>query len=203
MLVALSASGVLAQLQSALNTMWQVRPKGGVLPFLRKRLFCFVALLVLLGLMAGSMLLSLVLTTIGGSSPPWQLLGLLCNFAGAALVFVLLFTYVPDAKVPRGDVVLGALITAALFQVGRVAIGAYLEHGDYQTSYGAAAGSFLALLVWIYFTSIVVLFGAQITRVHARRRGHAVEPEANAVISRYVEVNEAEPCHSAAERPAP
>lgn len=196
-MLAISASGVLAQLQSALNTMWSVKPKpgNGLVIFLKKRLFSFGMLLTLLLLMMTSMVLSVLVSSLFGDqhSLLWQAVTLLVNLGGAAGLFALLFTYLPDVKVPRRDVILGASFTAVLFQLGRIALGYYLARGDYETSYGAAVGSFVALLVWVYYTSIIILLGAEITQVRARRQGHRVEPEEHAMLSRYVEVVDSEP----------
>ena len=196
-MLAISASGVLGQLQSALNTMWKVKPKpgNGLVLFLRKRLFSFGMLLTLLLLMMVSMVLSVMLSSLFGErqSAIWQVLSFVVSLVGAVGVFALVFTYLPDVKVPRSDVVLGAMITGCLFQVGRIGLGYYLGRGDYQTSYGAAVGSFVALLVWVYYTSIIILVGAEITQVRARRMGHSVAPEAHAMPSRFVEVVEHTP----------
>ncbi len=191
-MLAFSASGVFGQLQSALNTMWNVKPKpgNGLILFLKKRLFSFGMLLTLLLLMMVSMVLSVLVSSIFGDHHgfAWQLIGLAVNFVGALGIFALVFTYLPDAKVPRADALVGSLVTAGLFQLGRIGLGFYLGRGDYETSYGAAVGSFVALLVWVYYTSIIILLGAEITQVRARRMGHRISPEAHAMVSRYVEV---------------
>ena len=191
-MLALSASGVFGQLQSALNTMWNVKakPGNGLVVFLKKRLFSFGMLLTLLLLMMVSMVLSVLVSSIFGEqhSIAWQGIGLLVNLVGALGIFMLVFTYLPDAKVPRQDAFVGALVTAGLFQIGRIGLGYYIGRGDYETSYGAAVGSFVALLVWVYYTSIIILVGAEITQVRARRMGHRISPEAHAMVSRYVEV---------------
>lgn len=199
-MLAISASGVLNQLQSALNTMWNVKPKpgNGLVLFLRKRLFSFGMLLTVLLLMMVSMVLSVLLSSLFGEQRSflWQVFGLLVSFAGSVGIFALVYTYLPDVRVPRSDVVLGACITGALFQIGRIALGYYLGRGGYETSYGAAVGSFVALLVWVYYTSVIILIGAEITQVRARRMGHQVWPEEHAMVSRYVEVVDATPSSS-------
>lgn len=197
LMLAVSASGVLGQLQSALNTMWNVKPKpgNGLVLFLKKRVFSFGMLLTLLLLMMVSMVLSVLVSSLFGEQHSflWQVFGLVVNLVGATGLFALIFNYLPDVKVPRGDVLLGAFITGVLFQIGRVSLGYYLGRGDYETSYGAAVGSFVALLVWVYYSSIIILIGAEITQVRARRLGHHVAPEKHAMMSRYVEV--VDPAH--------
>lgn len=191
-MLAVSASGVLGQLQSALNTMWGVKqkPGNGALSFLKKRLFSFGMLLTLLLLMMVSMVLSVMLSSVFGDerSALWQLVSFVISLFGSIGIFALVFTYVPDVRVPRKDVLLGAAITGVLFQIGRLGLGYYLGRGDYETSYGAAIGSFMALLVWVYYTSMIMLIGAEITQVRARRLGHRIAPEEHAMMSRYVEV---------------
>lgn len=187
-MLVVSASGVLAQLQSALNTMWGVKPKpgNGLLLFAKKRLFSFGMLLTLLLLMMVSMVLSVLFGSVFGTQHGvfWQLVGFVVGLLGSVGVFVLVFTYLPDVRVPTKDVILGATITGGLFQIGRIALGFYLGRGGYETSYGAAVGSFVALLVWVYYTSIIILFGAEITQVRARRMAHPITPERHAVMSR-------------------
>ncbi|RYZ62889.1 MAG: YihY/virulence factor BrkB family protein, partial [Proteobacteria bacterium] len=147
--------------------------------------------------------LSVLLSSIFGEQKSflWQVLTFVISFVGSIGVFALVFTYLPDVRVPRKDVILGAAITGALFQVGRIALGYYLGRGDYETSYGAAVGSFVALLVWVYYTSIIILIGAEVTQVRARRMGHEIAPEEHAVMSRYVEVVDEKHAQANAEAP--
>ena len=192
----ISASGVFGQLQSSLNIMWNVRAdpqsSGGLLALLKKRLFSFGMLFTLLFLMLVSMVASFVLQAVAayfksrfGESGPmiWGLeaanLGI--TFVVAAGVFLLVFKYLPDVRVPLRDTVVGAMITAGLFIVGKFAIGLYLGRGSYETSYGAAIGSFVALLVWVYYTSVIIFLGAETTQVYARRHGHEPVAEPHAI----------------------
>jgi len=89
----------------------------------------------------------------------------------------------------------GGLISALLFAAGKFALGIYLGRGSFESSYGAAVGSFVALLVWVYYSAIIVLVGAEVTQVYARRLGQAVEPSDHAVA--VVETEREIPAHGA------
>ena len=195
--LAVSASGVFAQLQSSLNIMWNVKTDvhgSGIVSLIRKRLFSFGMLFTLLFLMLISMVASFVLEAMRTyvehfwgdgqhAAMLWTLNGvnLLITLIAATGVFALIFKYLPDVKVPWRDTIVGALITAVLFMVGKFAIGLYLGRGSYETSYGAAIGSFVALLVWVYYSSTIIFIGVEATQVYARRHGHEPVAEDHAV----------------------
>lgn len=193
--LAVSASGVFGQLQSSLNIMWNVKAdptKSGIVSLVRKRLFSFGMLLTLLFLMLTSTILSFAIEAtihvIGGEGTLLARgLNLGVTFVIATGVFVLLFTYLPDVRVPWRDTIFGAALTAALFIVGRFVLAYYLGRGSYETSYGAAVGSFVALLVWVYYTSIIIFIGSEATQVYARRHGHEPRAEEHAVKTERIE----------------
>mgnify|MGYP002759411879 CR=1 FL=1 len=97
------------------------------------------------------------------------------------VLFAMLFKYIPDAKISWRAVWWGAFLSAVLFTIGKFGLAFYLGRGSYENSYGAAIGSFVALLVWVYYSAIILLIGAEATEVYARRKGHAVEPSEHAV----------------------
>lgn len=187
--LAFTASGVLGQLQSSLNIMWNVKTDpnaSGWLILIKKRLFSFGMLFTLLFLllvsMAASVAVEAAVHLVGGSIPIIaRVLNIGVTFAVATGIFMLLFTYLPDVRVPWRDTLFGAALTAVLFLVGRYAMGVYLGRGSYETSYGTAIGSFVALLVWVYYTSIIIFIGVEATQVWARRHGHEPRPERHAV----------------------
>ena len=188
--LAFTASGVLAQLQSSLNLIWNVKPdpkKSSIFIFVRKRVFSFGMLFTVLFLLLVSMLvtatINVVVHAIAGSEVTTvaQFVNIGITFVIATGVFMLLFAYLPDVRVPYRDTLFGAALTSGLFIVGRFAIGQVLSHSDYSTSYGGAIGSFLALLVWVYYTSIIMFLGVEATTVFTRRRGHDPKPEKHAV----------------------
>jgi membrane protein len=98
----------------------------------------------------------------------------------SALLFALIFKVLPDVKLGWRDTAVGGVATAILFSIGRWAIGLYLGRSSIGSAYGAA-GSLVVVLVWVYYASLVVFLGAELTQVLARRRGKQVEPEAHAI----------------------
>jgi membrane protein len=102
------------------------------------------------------------------------------SFAVVTVLFALIFKFLPDAEVRWRDVWVGAIATAALFVIGKFAIGFYLSHASIGSAYGAA-GSFVVVLVWVYYSAQILLFGAELTQVYAKRRGGGVRPARNAV----------------------
>jgi membrane protein len=95
------------------------------------------------------------------------------------LMFALMFKYLPDVKIGWRDVMLGAVVTAVLFTIGKFAIGLYLGHSAMASSYGVA-GSFVVLLVWVYYSAQILFFGAELTQVYANNFGSRIVPSENA-----------------------
>jgi membrane protein len=186
----LGASGVMIELQGALNTVWKVMPKpgAGVRRFLRSRLLS-LALVITLGFL---LLVSLVMSAalegvvhfLGGFVARWVVLGYLINYGVSigviTLFFALMFKALPDAKVAWKDVWIGALLTSVLFHVGKYLIALYIGRASVASTFGAA-GSLAVLLVWIYYSSQIVLLGAEFTRAYANSVGTRVVPDENAV----------------------
>ena len=112
-----------------------------------------------------------------------QVLHNLVSLGVIAVFFALIFKYLPNAKIAWRDVWVGALVTSLLFNVGKVAIGLYLGRATVASTFGAA-GSLAILLVWIYYTAQIVLFGAEITRLYAERHGSGIRPDKDAVPAR-------------------
>jgi membrane protein len=186
------ASGVFAELQGALNQIWEVAPKPdrGWRGIVRDRFFSFAMVVGVGFLLLASMLLTAVLSALGtlleeslpGGEPVWQLGNLVFSLALVAGLFALIFKVVPDAKVRWRDVWFGATATAFLFTVGKLALGLYLGGAAVVSAYGAA-GSLVALVVWTYYSTQILFFGAELTQAHARMRGAAIEPTANAIFA--------------------
>lgn len=185
------ATTAFAQLQAALNRAWGVKPdplRGQVRNFLMKRVFSFgvvvtVAFLLLVSLSATAMLGAVSERLTGGLNAPAVLIETgtaVLSFLLVAVLFAMMFKYLPDARVAWRDVRVGAVGTALLFVLGKTAIGLYLGSHDPGTAYGAA-GSLAVILIWVYYTSMIVLLGAEFTRVWAQRHGRAVMPEKGAV----------------------
>lgn len=183
------ASGVFGELQGALNVIFEVKPKPGrgVLGVLKDRFFSFTMVLGVGFLLLVSLVLSAGITALGGyfaasETMPfvWQAINLIVSFAVGSVLFALIFKIVPDIEIRWRDVFPGAIATAALFTIGRYLIGLYLGRGAVGSSYGAA-GSLVAVLVWVYYSAQILFFGAELTQVYAARRGHKVVPDKDAV----------------------
>ena len=184
------ASGVFGQLQASLNAMWGVKPKPGrgVLGMIKDRLLSFGFTLVVGFLLLVSLLLTagiaLMAGWIGGLMPGSeslaQILNIVLSLAMITLLFAMIFKFLPDAKVAWRDVWIGAFLTALLFTIGKFALGIYLGKSGVASSYGAA-GSLIVLLLWVYYSSQILFFGAEFTQVYANRFGSRVAPADNAV----------------------
>ncbi|MFB6277486.1 MAG: YihY/virulence factor BrkB family protein [Halothece sp.] len=177
------ASGVFAQLQDALNTIWGVQPRPGrvVRQFISKRILSF-AMVVGLGFFV---ILSLLLTaTISALSQLellpgfpwlWKFLSLAVSFGLVTLFFALVFKFLPDAKIAWSDVGMGAIMTSILFAIGRSLLGWYLGQTSFASTYGAA-GSLIVLLAWVYYSAQILFLGAEFTEVYARKYGSHITP---------------------------
>lgn len=188
-LMILGATTVFAQLQTALNRVWGVKatPSNAVLGFIRSRL---VSLTVVLGL-AFLLLVSLVFSAaisgiqaylgnlLPGAAIIWTLVNHAVSLILVALLLAMLFRYVPDVEISWRDTVIGALVTAILLTLGKHAIGIYLGRAGVGSAYGAA-GSAVVFMVWVYYVSVILFLGAEITKVIARRRGNPLVPSAHA-----------------------
>ncbi|REK18814.1 MAG: YihY/virulence factor BrkB family protein [Planctomycetota bacterium] len=189
-----SATGVFAQLQYDLNRAWEVEldpQQSGWKNFLIKRLLSLGMIIVI----AFLLLVSLVITTLvdegvqmavgAGPDTLQTIVAIVVNnavtIALATVLFAAMFKVLPDAKIRWKDMWIGALITAVLFVIGKELIGWYLQNSAIGSAWGSAAASMIALLVWVYYTSLIVLFGAEFTQAWARHFGQGIEPEKGAV----------------------
>ncbi|MDI7774824.1 YihY/virulence factor BrkB family protein [Asticcacaulis sp. EMRT-3] len=177
----ISSTGFFAQLQDALNTIWNVdhMPRGHWIWFVKKRLLSFamilgVGLILLVGLVI-SALLAAFTTQVSSVVPSWllHLSNTAFSFCVAALMFAMVYKFLPDVNIKWRDVGVGAIITAILFETGKFLISLYLSHSAFGTAYGAA-GSLIVLLVWIYYSTQVFFLGAEFTQVYARFMGEEI-----------------------------
>ncbi len=185
------ASAVFVQLQESLNIIWAVAPRPGaaLTSLLKKRLLSFALVLGLGFLLVVSLVLSAALTAFGDlveshfQLPP-NLLTFANGFVSFLLVmilFAMIYRILPDVQLSWREVLTGGGVTALLFIAGKALIGLYLGHTSVASSYGAA-GSLVVVLLWVYYSSLVFLFGAEFTRVHSRRhRAAPAKPEPGAV----------------------
>ena len=191
------ASGVFGQLQDALNTIWGVKakPGGGIWGFLRLRFLSFamvagVCFLLLVSMTVESLLKGFshyVQAHLPGGLVVAVGVYLLFDFAVVVLLLALIFKYLPDAKIRWRDVWFGAVITALLFALGKWALGLYLGSGSAASAYGAAS-SLITLLLWVYYSAQILLFGAEFTQVYADTFGSRIVPDEHAVAVKTQEI---------------
>jgi membrane protein len=184
------ATGVMIELQDALNVVWKVvtKPGRGLKGILRDRLLSFGIVLCLGFLLLVSLVLSAAVTyldsVIGSFIPGCVVVGYVLSYGVSlgivAVLFAAIFKVLPDVKIAWRDVWIGALVTSALFHLGKLGISLYIGKASVASSFGAA-GSLAVLLVWVYYSSQIVLFGAEFTRVFANEYGSRVVPDDNAI----------------------
>lgn len=204
------ASGVFGQLQDALNTIWEVKPKPGrgIKGFIRDR---FLSLTMVLGL-GFLLLISMVITTllevftktIGAwlTLPPFLVgaFSVIVSFLVVTLLFAMIFKVLPDVTIKWRDVWIGALSTALLFTLGKYVLSLYLGRESTASAYGAA-GSFVVILLWIYYSSVILFLGAEFTQVYANELGSHIVPTKNAVpVSEEARANQGMPSETTVEK---
>jgi membrane protein len=173
--LAFAASGVVVQLKDALNTVWEVDSKqSGAWSFIRTYLVSLAGVVSLGFLLLVSLLVSTFLafgTKYVAANLPEVLLQTVSSLVSIACIsslFAMMFKWLPDAEVSWRDVWMGALVTAILFEVGKLLIGLYIGKQGLESTFGAAT-SLVVLLVWVYYSSQIVLLGAEFTRAYAKR----------------------------------
>jgi membrane protein len=183
------AATVFAQLQAALNRVWRVEaaPGHALLGFIKHRLLSFALVLSIGFLLMVSLMISALLGALHGYLDArlesaklfWSALDLAISLGFSVALIGAMFKYLPDAKIEWRDSWLGAVVTSLLFVVGKQLIGFYLGQTTVASSFGAA-GSVVIFMIWVYYASLILLFGAEITQAVAQRRGAAVEPSEHA-----------------------
>lgn len=186
------STNVFSHLQETLNVIWDVRPKPdvGIMHTLRKRLLSFAMVLGIGFLFAVSLILSTVLSVLAntlsnllpGFDLLWQVAEYVISFAVITLLFAAMFKVLPDVQIKWRDVWPGAALTALLFTLGKVLLTFYLSQTAPGSAYGAA-GSVIVFLLWVYYTAIILFFGAEFTQVYAVRQGSGMEPEEHAIFT--------------------
>jgi membrane protein len=187
----IGASGVFVEIQDSINFIWglKAKPKRGLVKFIKNRLMSFsmigsVGFLLLVGLIINS-LMDLLNTRLATYFPKdsvylFYVFNLLVIFGIITLLFTVIFKTLPDGRLALRDCLIGASFTTFLFMIGKFAIGAYLGRSAIGSWYGAA-GSVILILVWVYYSAIILYFGAEFTKVYAQIHGEKIIPNAYAV----------------------
>jgi membrane protein len=180
-------SGAIIELQDDLNIIWKVKPpeKYGISAFVRIRLLSFTLVLGIGFLLLVSLVIDAGLTALGsyleasfsGVTVILRILNSAVAFGTSVLLFAMIFKILPDVNLTWHDVGTGAVVTGILFTAGKVLIGFYLGNSNIASSYGAAA-SVITILLWIYYSALILLFGAEFTKAYAESRGSRKEAAA-------------------------
>lgn len=200
-----SATVIFGFVQKALDAIWGVKPKPekGIVKFLKDRLLSFSLIIVLGFLLLVSLVIDAVLSIFRDFLNSYftndytvyiiQLVSGVLSLIVISLIFALIFRFLPDAKVRWKDVTVGALVTGVLFTIGKYLIGLLLANTRIASTYGAA-GSLAGILVWVFYSSLLVLVGAMFTRVYANKLGKRITPKKHSVrvITKEIEVDDGE-----------
>jgi membrane protein len=189
--ILVGSTAVFANLQGALNQVWDVKPdprQSMLQSLLRSRLRSFALVLTVGFLLLLSLTFSAILSAvqahfsalIPGGTLLWRFADFLISFIIIAVLFAMIYRYLPDVQITWQDVGIGAVVTAFLFSLGKSLISLYLGKSAFVSTYGAA-GSFVVMLLWIYYSALISFLGAEFTQVYARRYGSGIRPESHAV----------------------
>lgn len=180
------ASGIFAEIQDSINYIWGIKskPRRGLMRFIINRLMSFsmiasVGFLLMVGLIVSS-IMEMLNKKLFSEFPSetiyvYYFLNILSLFALTVILFIIIFKILPDGKVSFRDCFLGAVFTAALFMAGKFAIGVYLGNTSLTTMYGSA-GSVVIILAWVYYSAIILYFGAEFTKVYSQAYGQKIIP---------------------------
>jgi membrane protein len=187
----LGATGVFTEMQGSINFIWSVKanPKKGWLKYLINRLISFSLVLVLSFLLLVSLIINALLSVLSDRLiklfPDYTVS--LFNFINTAIIlivitglFTVIFKILPDAIISWTDALIGSALTALLFLLGKVIIGFYLGRSNLGITYGTAA-SIIIILTWVYYSSMILYFGAEFTKVYALNAGEGIRPKQTAV----------------------
>jgi membrane protein len=187
----IGASGVFAEIQSSVNFIWglNAKPNKGIVKFIQNRLISFSMIAVVGFLLLVSLLINTVMDVINArliiyfpdiTVYLFYFLNLLLLFATTTMLFFIIFKTLPDGTIAWKDALIGSSFTSAFFMIGKFAIGFYLGNSTVATIYGAA-GSVIIILIWVYYSAIILYFGAEFTKVYAKTYGDKIIPNAYAV----------------------
>lgn len=194
----IGATTVFAEIQDSINTIWglKAKPKHGWLKLLKNRFLSFSVIISLGFLLLVSLGVSGLIEGLGrrlqASFPDvavavFYMINLILTLGISLLIFAVIFKVLPDARIKWRDVFAGALVTAILFMIGKFAISIYISQTNVGSTYGAA-GSLVVLLIWVYYSSIILYLGAEFTKAYAIKYGSAIHPSDYAVTTKEVEI---------------
>jgi membrane protein len=193
-----SATTVFISLQTSLNKIWGIKPKPerGIVKYLLDRLLSLAMVISIGFLLLVSLVFDAVLVVFQNSLTKvlagWALylvtaLNIVVSLGLITVIFAILFKVLPDAKIKWKDVWVGAIVTTVFFALGKYLIGFYLGNSSVNSAYGAA-GSLVIILIWVYYSTVIFLFGAELTSVYAEKLGSDITPYHHAVKVQVVEV---------------
>lgn len=185
------ASGVFAEIQSSINSIWGLRakPNKGIVKFVKNRLMSFSMIASVGFLLMVSLMVNTVMDIINARLLVYfpditvyifYIFNILLLFFTTTILFAVIFKTLPDGEIVWKDALIGSSFTSLFFMIGKFAIGFYLGSSTVATVYGAA-GSVVIILVWVYYSAIILYFGAEFTKVYANSHGNKIIPNAYAV----------------------
>lgn len=194
----IGATSVFGEIQDSINTIWGLKPKPkrGWVKMLQNRFLSFSVIIslgfILLVSLAVSGIIEGLSTRLQAAYPDvtvviFYVLNLVITLAVTAFIFAVIFKVLPDAEIRWRDVAIGSVVTALLFMVGKFAIGLYISKSNVGSTYGAA-GSLVVVLLWVYYSSFILYFGAEFTKAYAMEYGAPIHPSKYAVTMKEVEV---------------
>lgn len=204
--VVLGATGVFGEIQDSINSIWGLKskPKSGIIKVVLNRFISFSLIIslgfVLMVSLAVNAFVSVITSQLANIIPGagtyfLMIVNQALIFFILSFLFAVIFKVLPDAKIKWRDVSKGAMLTAILFMIGKYLIGIYVEKSNLTSVYGAA-GSIIIIMVWVYYTAIILYFGAEFTKVYSIKYGSKIVPNDYAV---WIKVNEEEQPHQTLE----
>lgn len=195
----IGATGVFAEIQDSINQIWSLKakPKNGLVKYLINRFLSFSLIISFGFLFIVSLLLNtlldafsqkLIIVFSASTISVFWLINNVVIWTVMTFLFAIIFKILPDGKVALKDALIGAGVTALLFMIGKYVIGFYLGQSNIASTYGAA-GSIVVLLLWVYYSSAILYFGAEFTKVYALQIGEGIKPASYTVIIKQLEVN--------------
>lgn len=190
-MLVIGASGVFAEIQSSINFIWglHAKPNKGIVKFIKNRMMSFSMIAVASFLLLVSLMVNTIMDIINArliiyfpdiTVYLFYVLNLLLLFATTTILFSIIFRTLPDGKIVWKDALIGSGFTSVFFMIGKFAIGFYLGNSTIATVYGAA-GSIIIILIWVYYSAIILYFGAEFTKVYAKTHGNKIIPNDYAV----------------------